>query len=300
MKKLMTYIFSAILLVMLAASCQTEITMPYRSITPMMVIEGSVCQDSAVVYLTQSIDMEEPFEKMDSVSGASVRISYDGTELPLVEKARGVYGPEGEFHGKPGTAYTLKVSYEGNEYSSTSVMNPSITILKSGYRFMDIAGIKCWLYSATLLDTPGQDNYYVYYVYKHGEMTSWDILYDLGNDGGFIMVDVPIMTWDTIPEGTELPEDFKMVENGDEVRVEIRSIDKKTYDYLYSLAVTIMTYANAAKDFTVKSDSATPPVCLGYFSSYSSVSTSEVFNSEVTYTLEGLFPGGIFNPQMAE
>lgn len=281
MRKFFSILLLAILLEALLSSCQKEITLPYRSIDPLLVIEARVNQDSATVSLKKTVDMESPLEESTLVTNAKVSLHYGNQNVPFsYSAADSLYHPDSEFAGVPGTSYTLEVEDSGNRYTSTSMMHSPVQIIDHGFRSMEIAGIKTWLYSATVQDTPAEENYYIYYFYEDGKQFSWDVLYDKGHDGEVLHFDIPFQIED---ERLEEMDEFTFLPVGGVGTFEIRSVDKKTYDYVYSLAVTMMTYGNPVNFFDAVSSKGETIRGLGYFTSYYSSTVSDVFNKEDTF-----------------
>ena len=58
---------------------------------------------------------------------------------------------------------------------------------------------------------------------------------------------------------------------GDKLRVELRTIDQRAYDYLYSMQIMDNTSTNPIRNFTGG--------CLGYFSAYSQVVVNCIFHA---------------------
>lgn len=85
---------------------------------------------------------------------------------------------------------------------------------------------------------------------------------------GTIFVDIACMDEDTVEENKEEDYDDILYE-GDRITIEIQTIDRRTYDYLYSLGLSERTSANPIANFTGG--------CLGYFSAYSAVRIEDVF-----------------------
>lgn len=282
MRKVFSILLLAITAAALLASCQKEITLPYRSIDPLLVIEASVNQDSAVVSLRRTVDMEALLDESPIVTDARVYLSYNGEEEVSFSycDADSLYHPDIQFTGVPETDYTLTVESAGERYTSVSRMYKPAKIIDHGFRSMDFAGVKTWLYSATVQDTPGEDNYYVYYLYEDGERSMWNVLYDKGHDGEVLHFDIPMQIDD---EKLEQMDGYSFLPVGGVAKFEVRSVDKKTYDYVYSLAVTMMTYGNPVNFFDGFDADGKPKRGLGFFSSYSSSSVEDVFNKEETF-----------------
>jgi len=280
MKKIFSILFLAIMCVCLL-SCQKEITLPYRSIDPVLVVEGKINQDGACISLKKTVDMEAQLASSEIVKDAKVCVEYGNESVSFSQNPEdGAYYPNGDFVGVPGTTYTLKIESDGNVYTSSSRMNSPVEVIDHGFRCVDFAGLKTWMYSATVLDTPDEENYYVFYFYENDKIFSWDVLYDKGHDGEVLHFDVAIQMDDVVETGSEY---FDTLPVGGKATLEIRSVDKKTYDYFYSLAVTMMTYGNALVDITGKDSEGEDVACLGFFSSFSSARMDEIFQREDTF-----------------
>ena len=63
-----------------------------------------------------------------------------------------------------------------------------------------------------------------------------------------------------------------MLVEGDKLRIELRAIDRRAYDYLYSMQIMDNTNTNPVANFTGG--------CLGYFSAYSQVTINYVFHAD--------------------
>lgn len=249
---------------LLLSSCEKEIHLPYRSIEPLVVIEGKINQDTAYVRVSRTRDMDDG-DRSTALLGADVRISVDGEDILFRQDADSVYRPSVSLKGVPGKTYTLGVKIGAHEYSSVSSMMDTVRIDSFGFRSIVAAGVKVWLYSASFQDIPG-DNYYVYFLYKDGKVFAWDLFPDIGFEGGRIPIDIPVESDEEARTG-EAPHDT--IRDGESVRLEVRTVDRRTYDYMYSAVLTWMSSSNPVANFTTVS--AGSPRALGYFSASSSV-----------------------------
>ena len=64
--------------------------------------------------------------------------------------------------------------------------------------------------------------------------------------------------------------DKDLLREGDQLRLELRAIDQRAYDYLYSMQIMDNTNTNPIQNFTGG--------CLGYFSAYSQVTINYVYH----------------------
>jgi hypothetical protein len=70
--------------------------------------------------------------------------------------------------------------------------------------------------------------------------------------------------------GREDSDDKDMLREGDRLHLELRAIDQRTYDYLYSMQIMDNTGTNPIQNFTGG--------CLGYFSAYSEVTYDCIYH----------------------
>lgn len=266
-----SYILPLLAAILSFTSCETEIDLPYRSVEPLYVIEGRVTNETTEVVITRTRDMEDKLPE-DSLSRAFVQISTnDGTTETLHYGPDGCYRPANPFTGTPGTEYTLSVMLDGRTYTSSSYMNKGTQITGIRFRWLEVMNNARLFCSVTLTDDPDEANYYAYWMRRNGENYRWNVTTDKGYEGDILPIDIGCMTRDEAEENDEEDRD-DILYDGDEIEVEVRVIDRRTYDYLYSIVLSESTAANPAENFTGG--------CLGYFSAYSTVRAKTVYTAE--------------------
>lgn len=218
----------AIISIFATYSCEKEIDIDLKSVTPRLVLEGIVKEgELARVRVSQTIDFDDnngyPF-----LSGAIVKISDDaGNSETLVQNSSGWYVANSLF-GVQERTYNMSVTYEGKEYTSTSYMPPqvpldSVTITK--LLFMDYG-----LPMVNFQDPKGETNrYYKAVVYINGKENVHvkEATLDTEHFDGFY-----IKQW--IPVFTEKDED--PIKKGDTISVEFQCIDKGVHDFFDTLS----------------------------------------------------------------
>jgi hypothetical protein len=102
-------------------------------------------------------------------------------------------------------------------------------------------------------DFPGQQNYYFIHMYRNGIGYRWTVARDKENPGKELQELLGCIS-------EESTEDDDVLHNGDKMRIEIRAIDRASYDYLFSLSQAANNGSNPIANFTGG--------CLGYFSAY--------------------------------
>ena len=93
---------------------------------------------------------------------------------------------------------------------------------------------------------------------RNGKPYKWHVM---NNKGYFDVtgIDVPCFVY------CDLDKDNKdILQDGEEISLEVRKIDRRTYDYLYALAKAEQSASNPIRNFS-------NPATLGYFSAYNSV-----------------------------
>ncbi|MCD8072883.1 MAG: DUF4249 domain-containing protein [Alistipes sp.] len=242
-------------------SCEKEISLPYRQVDPLYVIEGKVNSETMEVLVTQTKDMDDGSSPV-GIEGAAVDIlGDDGSQYRLIYGSDGFYRPETPAAGIPGTNYTLSVELDGHRFGSSSEMGNPVDIFQVYFQWLSVMNERVLFFTFVFRDIEGEENYYCYRLRRNEESYRWNVMHDRGNDGELVLMNVYCVAEKTAKENKE--EDWKdILYEGDHVELEIQTIDKRTYDYLYSVGLSERTSANPIDNFTGG--------CLGYFSAYSS------------------------------
>jgi hypothetical protein len=104
-------------------------------------------------------------------------------------------------------------------------------------------------------DTKDKRSYYFMHIYRNGVGYRWAVMNDDKNPNGDLQQLFQCTTERDMDKG-----DSDALQDGDNIKLEIRSIDKLSYDYLYSMQVMDNAGTNPIANFTGG--------CLGYFSAY--------------------------------
>lgn len=263
------YIYSMLVGVLVLTSCQKEINMDFHTIDPLFVIEGRVTNEVAEVIITQTKDVTDT-TKWEGWNEAIVTITDADGHIEELE-----YWFDGWFHsltgfvGQPGATYSLKVEIGDEVFTSTSTMNAAASLDQFYFRWLEVMNEKVVFCSLVMTDIADEENYYCYRVYRNGQSYRWGVFHDRGNDGQEITTDIYCMTQKKADENKEEDWDDILYE-GDQISVELQTIDRRTYDYLYSLALSESTHYNPIDNFSGG--------CLGYFAAYSTVRESTEFS----------------------
>ena len=259
MKKLI-YI---ILLSIIITSCEKEIDFQYRSIDKLYVIEGLLSNETIKVAITKTQDMGNVVGVNEFIDGVVVSILSDDGNFETLQYEDGYYISPSGFTGEVGKSYTLSVSIDDDVFVSQSTMNKQTQIDSIHFRWMNILGERLLICVLEIPDIPEEENYYCYYMYRNGERYRWSLLSDKGSENTVIKEYITCML-----ENGEMHEEDTL-KDGDEITIEVRTIDRRTFDYLYSLMLSNRTSSNPLKNFSGE--------CLGYFSAHSVVRKSTIF-----------------------
>ena len=245
------------LLVLLLTSCEKEIDMDYHTIEPLYVVEAGISEAGAVARIsqTQNVTDEISYRPVDN---AQIQIISDnGEQCTLHLDSAGCYSSSA-IKAVTGHKYTIKVQIGDYVTESTSQMQEHFNIddiymykeqmLEDEivYYHVDVTGYKT--------DSTG---YFYTLVTRNGKPYKW---YVMGNKGygETTSINVPCFVY------CDLDKDNKdILQDGEDIAVEVRKIDERTYDYLYALYVAEQSASNPIRNFS-------NPTTLGYFSAYHS------------------------------
>ncbi|WP_279149134.1 DUF4249 family protein [Segatella bryantii] len=236
--------------------CEKTLDIDYHDTDPIVVIEGGINDENTRVRVTTTRDVTEQANRI--VSDATVVLTSD-IFPPDTLRYRGNGYYEGDQIGFYGEKYGLDVTVDGTTYQSTSVMQQPTTITKYEMVWQKILTEKMLYIAVTLQDIPNEPNYYFIHIYRNGIGYRWSVVRDDKNPGGELRQLFNCMTKRQMEENT----DDDVLHDGDQLHIEVRSIDKNVYNYLYSLQIMDNTTTNPIANFTNGA--------LGYFSAYSSV-----------------------------
>jgi len=210
-------------------SCEKEIDIDLRSITPLVHIEGIVKQGQlATVRVSKTLDFNDNSGYV-FLKGAVITISDDaGNSEILKQDETGWYTAE-LIKGEEGRTYSMSVLYEDKEYTSTSKMPPhvkldSLTMHKVPVmdyafpmlHFRDPKGLTNQYYRALLFINGKQ----------HPEINEFVLSAEF-MDGDYFRQFLPVFIND---------DDEDPIKKGDELTIEFQCIDKGTYTFFDTLS----------------------------------------------------------------
>lgn len=239
-------------------SCQKEIDIDLHQVPPRIVIEGIVKQDSlAKVRVSRTLDFDDssgyPF-----LSGATVTIKDDlGVEEVLKQDASGWY-VAAQMKGVPERTYYLSVTYDSQEYTSTSTMPPPV--LPDSLSMYKMPVMDFAIPMIHFKDPVGEVNqYYRAIVYINGVQNP--------NVREFA-ISAEFMDGSMIHQflSTSVPGDEDPVKQGDELTIEFQCIDEGSYLFFSTVSQVSSSQNNPTTN--IKGGA------LGYFSACTTHSSS--------------------------
>ena len=240
--------------------CEKEIDVDYRSVKPIYVVEASVSNDGMMARVSQTQDMYDNRTESDVTDASIVVTGSDGSKTKLVHKKNGNY--QSSEKGKVGVTYQIDVEVGGHHFTSTSTMQRMPKINKFHFIWKKIMSNRFLMGELLFQDIPNEDNWYFSHIYRNRLGFRWAVKRDDQNPNKELQQLYSIVSEDS--------NDDDMLREGDQLRIELRAIDQRTYDYLYSMQIMDNTNTNPIPNFTGG--------CLGYFSAYSQVTINYVYH----------------------
>ena len=248
MKRSLFYIIS---ILCLFTSCKKDIDIDYHQIAPIYVVEGSVSNDGTEVRVSRTNAMDDN-NGISDISNATVTLAADNGQQWNIPYHRNGFYRSSTLKGEAGITYTLEVTLDGQTYTSTSTMQRKPTLNKFRFVWMKAASERILFGDLRLQDIPNEDNWYFMHIYRNGIGYRWAVMRDDQNPNKELQ---QLFTF--FREGSD---DSDVLQEGDRLYIEIRAIDQRAYDYLYSMQIMDDTGTNPIPNFTGG--------CLGYFSAY--------------------------------
>ena len=243
----------------LPLSCEKEIDLDYHKVAQLYVAEGLVTQDGSTnrtnrptyVRLTTTQDMTDNESNSHNLAGATIVLSEGDMVVDTLRYLRYGYYVS-DYKGFEGSHYTIDIYIDGNHFQSSSVMQAAPQLKSFRFVWKDVLTERMLFADLKLDDIQGQNNYYFMHIYRNGIGYRWAVMRDDQNPNKELQ---QLFTF--FREGSD---DSDVLQEGDRLYIEIRAIDQRAYDYLYSMQIMDDTGTNPIPNFTGE--------CLGYFSAY--------------------------------
>ena len=239
--------------ILLFASCEKEIDIDYHEADMKYVVEGSVSNNGTKVRVSRTQLMDDNTTKSDISNATVVITADDGTSETIPYNKNGIY--TSKLKGVPGVTYRLDVSIDGQHFTSTSTMQK--TPMMNEFRLVrkDMFSNKYIFGDIRLQDIPNEVNFYFVHIYRNGLGYRWAVKKDESNPNKELQ-----QLFGFFREGDD---DKDVLRDGDMLKIVIRAIDKRAYDYLTSMENMDQTGTNPIDNFTGG--------CLGYFSAHNEI-----------------------------
>ncbi len=239
--------------------CEKEIDVDYRSVEPIYVVEASVSNDGMTARVSLTQDMDDNHTTSDITDANIIVTGSDGSETRLVHKKNGIY--QATAKGQVGVTYQIDVEVDGHHFTSTSTMQRMPKINKFHFIWKKIMSSRFLMGELLFQDIPNEDNWYFSHIYRNNLGFRWAVKRDDQNPNKELQQLYSIAKEDS--------DDKDLLKEGDQLRIELRAIDQRAYDYLYSMQIMDNTNTNPIPNFTGG--------CLGYFSAYNQVTINYVY-----------------------
>ncbi|MGB4398297.1 MAG: DUF4249 domain-containing protein [Daejeonella sp.] len=212
-----------ILFASIFTSCEEVIETNLTDADPVIVIDGSISDQSEVQ--TIKVSKTTPFDQPNTfigVKGAKVTVYTSSSQtLSFVPTSDGIY-KSSRFKGIPGVKYTLEVVAGGKTYTASSIMPTPVRTDSITFKKISIFG-NASIYPSVYYNDPAQvQNQYRYIVKVNGVLTADQVNDDRFSNGN--------ATSDLITfEGDG-------IKVGDKTEIEIQCIDRNVFKYYFAIS----------------------------------------------------------------
>lgn len=257
-----TKIYTLLLIGLSLCSCEKTIDIDFHSVVPLYYVEGWITPYETIVRVSQTKNLSDT-TSVCGITNAKVTITdEDGHTFDVPYSDRDYY--MSDERGEVGKTYRLDVEVDGQHFSSTSKMYRMATINSFRLIWKNMLSERYIFGDIRIQDFPNEINYYYIHIYRNGIPYRSAVLKDDTNPGGELQ-----QLFAFNKEGST---DQDRLREGDELEAEVRTIDERSYEYLYSLLLMDNTGTNPIENFTGR--------CLGYFSAFSGVGYGIEFRTE--------------------
>ena len=252
---IMRRIFPCLLL--LCFSCHKVVTLNLNNAPPQLVIQGNVTDgpgpDTIMILRSVNFYADNSFP---AISGAVVTISDNtGAKYSLTEIIPGNYITH-TLRGIPGNTYTLSVTVNDSTYTASSTMPQPVPLDSVTFTTSNKFNNSVIIPVINFQDPPGIANYYRAEEHINGALYTkrYFVFSDRLSDGRYLRLN--------------LQPDSANLNIGDNLRVDLFSVDQNDYNYFFQLGRDIETGT-----FNTNASPANPTTNLsngayGYFSAH--------------------------------
>ena len=236
--------------IVLLSSCEKDIEIDYHQVPSLYVVEASVSNTNMEARISRTQNMDDNSSKSDINNAVVVITGDDGSNNQLKYLSNGRYYSSSR--GVPGVTYTITVDIDGEHFTSTSTMQNKPTI--NSFRVIRKKITTEWFQIGELKfqDLPNEDNWYFMHIYRNDLGYRWAVLDDRNDPN---QERQQLFTFFREGEGGS-----DVLRDGDDLRIELYTIDQRAYDYLFSMQMMENTGTNPIPNFSGG--------CMGFFSAH--------------------------------
>jgi len=211
------------LMITMFSSCEKVIDADLSRADPVIVIEGSISDQSEThtIKVSKTIDFDQP-TKFNGVTGAKVTVySSNNQTFNFIASGDGIYRSP-RFRGIAGVNYNLEVVTGGKTYKASSIMPTAVKPDSISFKKLSILGNSKVYPAVYYNDPPRIQNQYRYIIKINGLLTADEVSEDRFSDGNATS-DLIIFDGDG-------------VKSGDKVDIEIQGIDRNVFKYYFAIS----------------------------------------------------------------
>ncbi len=253
------------LLLLLLTACEKEIPIDYRDAAGLYAAEAVLTQKECTVRLSTTQSVTDNSTADHNIADATVVLSSEGEVLDTLK-----YGADGVYKsaigGMAGFVYDLDIYVGDRHFHSSSTMQEEPQLSSFRFVWKKFFSERMLFAQLRIDDKPRQQNYYFMHIYRNRVGYRWAVTTDEGNPGGELQ-----QLFSCTTERQMDNNDEDALRDGDQIRLEVRAIDRLSYDYLYSMQVMDNSGSNPIANFSGG--------CLGYFSACHVVTRNYTFRT---------------------
>lgn len=216
-------ICAAVLLISILSSCEEEINVDLLQANPVIVIDGSVSDQSEIQ--TVKLSSTSPFYQPNAFNGikdARVTVYSSNSQTHIfTATSNGVYQSQ-QFKGLAGVNYTLEVVTGGKTYKASSIMPALVKPDSISFKSINIFGNSKVYPIVHYKDPVKIQNQYRYLITINGVRIAEQVSEDRFSDGNATS---DLLTFDG--DG---------VKSGDKVDIEMQCIDRNVFKYYFAIS----------------------------------------------------------------
>ena len=254
-------IFILLFISLCLTACEKTINIDYHDIRPLYTVEGWLTPYETMVRVSMTKNMEDT-TAISNITNAHVTITdEDGNTYEIPHEETDYYHTR-DYTGEPGKTYRLDVIVDNNHFTSTSTMYGKPTISNFRVVWKNMMSERYIFGDVRIQDIPNEVNYYYIHIYRNDIPYRSAVLKDDTNPNRELQ--------QLFAFNRDGSTDFDTLREGDILEVHVRTIDERSYNYLYSVIQMDNTNTNPIDNFTGG--------CLGYFSAFSIVAETIEFH----------------------